>query len=104
MSDPLALAKHRLTVGLDSEPPKFEPLTADQWVVKSLLQKSIRRGEVEIRATSRAHVLGAKRLRDMASLYCHSIEDIGAGSADVVPKPSRRVRIQAGGSNRAETL
>ena len=48
MNDAPALAKHRLTVGLDRKPPRFEPLIADQWVVKSLLQKSIRRGEVEI--------------------------------------------------------
>jgi hypothetical protein len=48
MSDALSQAKQRLAIGLDREPPFFEPLIADQWVIKSLLQKSIRRGEVEI--------------------------------------------------------
>src|SRR5450631_3362163 len=48
MNDVIASAKHRLTIGLDREPPSVEPLIADQWVVKSLLQKSIRRGKVEV--------------------------------------------------------
>ena len=48
MSDALTPAKSRLVLDLDREPPVFEPLVADQWVVKSLLQRSIRRGEVEV--------------------------------------------------------
>jgi hypothetical protein len=48
MSGVLTQARDRLTIDLEREPPIFEPLIADQWVVKSLLQKSIRRGEVEI--------------------------------------------------------
>src|ERR1700690_890930 len=32
MSDVLALAKPRLTIGLDRRPPSVEPLIADQWV------------------------------------------------------------------------
>jgi len=43
MSDALALAKHRLTLGLDRERLDVRPLNADQWAVKSLLQKAIRR-------------------------------------------------------------
>jgi len=84
MSDPLALAKHRLTVGLDSEPPKFEPLTADQWVVKSLLQKSIRRGEVEIAQRAALTFLAQKGSAIWRRYIVIAFEDIGAGSADVV--------------------
>ena len=84
MSDPLALAKHRLTIGLDREPPKFEPLTADQWVVKSLLQKSIRRGEVEIAQRAALTFLAQKGPAIWRRFIVIAFEDIGAGSADVV--------------------
>ena len=63
MSDVLAEAKHRLAIGLDCEPPIFEPLIADQWVIKSLLQKSIRRGEVDIARRAALTFLAQKALR-----------------------------------------
>ena len=84
MSDALALAKHRLTVGLDREPPNFEPLTADQWVIKSLLQKSIRRGDVEIAQRAALTFLGQKGSALWRRFMIIAFEDIGAGSADVV--------------------
>jgi len=35
MSDALALAKHRLTLGLDRERLDVRPLNADQWAVRA---------------------------------------------------------------------
>ena len=73
MNDEFGQAKHRLTIGLDREPPVVEPLIADQWVVKSLLQKSIRRGEVEIAQRAALTFLGAKRLCALATLHHHCV-------------------------------
>jgi MgsA AAA+ ATPase C terminal len=84
MSDALALAKHRLTVGLDREPPNFEPLIADQWVIKSLLQKSIRRGDVEIAQRAALTFLEQKGSALWRRFIVIAFEDIGAGSADLV--------------------
>jgi MgsA AAA+ ATPase C terminal len=84
MTDVLAEAKHRLTTGLDCEPPIFEPLIADQWVVKSLLQKSIRRGEVEIAQRAALTFLAQKGSAIWRRCIVIAFEDIGAGSADVV--------------------
>jgi MgsA AAA+ ATPase C terminal len=84
MSDALALAKHRLTIGLDREPPVFEPLIADQWVVKSLLQKSIRRGEVDIAQRAALTFLSQKGSAIWRRFIVVAFEDVGAGSADVV--------------------
>jgi hypothetical protein len=84
MGDALALAKHRLTVGLDRDPPFFEPLIADQWVVKSLLQKSIRRGEVEIAQRAALTFLAQRGSAIWRRFIVIAFEDVGAGSADVV--------------------
>ena len=84
MTNPLALAKHRLTVDLDHKPPKCEPLIADQWVVKSLLQKSIRRGEVEISQRAALTFLSQKGSALWRRFIIIAFEDIGAGSTDVV--------------------
>ena len=46
--DGLTGARDRLFGGLDHDAAEPKPLNADQWVVNSLLQKSIRRGEVEV--------------------------------------------------------
>jgi hypothetical protein len=84
MSDALALARHRLAVGLDRDPPFFEPLIADQWVVKSLLQKSIRRGEVEIAQRAALTFLAQKGSAIWRRYLVIAFEEVGAGSADVV--------------------
>ena len=84
MSDALSQAKHRLASGLDCEPPVFEPLIADQWVVKSLLQKSIRRGEVEIAERAALTFLAQKGSAIWRRFIVIAFEDIGAGSPDVV--------------------
>jgi len=84
MSDVLAEAKHRLTIGLDCEPPIFEPLIADQWVIKSLLQKSIRRGEVDIARRAALTFLAQKGSAIWRRFIIIAFEDIGAGSVDDV--------------------
>jgi hypothetical protein len=84
MRDALGLAKHRLTIGLDREPPIVEPLIADQWVVKSLLQKSIRRGDVKIAQRAALTFLAEKGSAIWRRYIVIAFEDIGAGSADVV--------------------
>jgi len=80
MSDVLAEAKHRLATGLDCEPPIFEPLIADQWVIKSLLQKSIRRGEVDIARRAALTFLAQKGSAIWRRFIIIAFEDIGAGS------------------------
>jgi MgsA AAA+ ATPase C terminal len=84
MSDLLSLAKHRLAIGLDRERPIFEPLIADQWVVKSLLQKSIRRGEVAVAQRAALTFLAQKGSAIWRRLMIIAFEDVGAGSVDVV--------------------
>jgi MgsA AAA+ ATPase C terminal len=84
MSDVLAEAKHRLAIGLDCEPPIFEPLIADQWVIKSLLQKSIRRGEVDIARRAALTFLAQKGSAIWRRFIIIAFEDIGAGSVDDV--------------------
>jgi MgsA AAA+ ATPase C terminal len=84
MTDVLAEAKHRLATGLDCEPPIFEPLIADQWVIKSLLQKSIRRGEVDIARRAALTFLAQKGSAIWRRFIIIAFEDIGAGSVDDV--------------------
>ena len=84
MSDALSQAKHRLAIGLDRKPPFFEPFIADQWVVKSLLQKSIRRGEVEIAQRAALTFLAQKGAAIWRRLIVIAFEDVGAGSPDLV--------------------
>jgi MgsA AAA+ ATPase C terminal len=84
MSDALSPARDRLTIDLDREPSIFEPLIADQWVVKSLLQKSIRRGEVDIAQRAALTFLAQKGSALWRRFIIIAFEDIGAGSTDVV--------------------
>jgi hypothetical protein len=84
MIDALTQAKHRLTIGPDRELLVLEPLIADQWVVNSLLQKSIRRGEVEIAQRAALTFLTRKGSAIWRRFMIIAFEDVGAGSADVV--------------------
>src|SRR5260370_18801959 len=84
MSDVLAEPKPRLTSGLDCEPPIFEPLIGDQWAIKSLLQKSIRRGEVDIARRAALTFLAQKGSAIWRRFIIIAFEDIGAGSVDDV--------------------
>jgi hypothetical protein len=84
MSDVLAEAKYRLVHGLVREPPVVDPLIADQWVVKSLLQKSIRRGEGDIAQRAALTFLAQKGSAIWRRFMIIAFEDVGAGSVDVV--------------------
>ena len=85
MSIRLVDAKQRLAAKLsDYDPPVLHPIEADPWVVSSLLQKSIRRGETEI-AQRAAHTLFMlKGSAIWRRLMVIAYEDIGAGAADVL--------------------
>jgi MgsA AAA+ ATPase C terminal len=102
MYDALSQAKHRLTVGLDREPPVFEPLIADKWVVNSLLQKSIRRGEVEVAQRAALTFLGQRGSAIWRRFMIIAFEDVGAASPDAVAmtvaaSTDARWRKQSGG-------
>lgn len=84
MSDALSQANHRLAIGPDCEPLVFDPLIADQWVIKSLLQKSIRRGEVHIAQRAALTFLAQKGSAIWRRFIVIAFEDVGAGSVDVV--------------------
>src|SRR5215216_4356275 len=84
MTDELIQAKHRLVHRLVREPPVVEPLIADQWVIKSLLQKSIRRGEVDIAERAALTLLAQKSPAIWRRFMIIAFEDVGAASVDVV--------------------
>jgi hypothetical protein len=66
MRDALGKAKQRLACEIDSYSTlPGEPIAADPWVVSSLLQKSIRRGETEI---AQRAALTFRKLRGSAIL------------------------------------
>ena len=70
--DGLEQEKDRLSSTICRDLPELRPLYADQWVINSLLQKSIRRGEVEVAQRAALTFLGA-RLRDLAQVHDHRI-------------------------------
>jgi hypothetical protein len=87
MHDALDGAKQRLAREIDSNSLlQLKPIAADPWVISSLLQKSIRRGETEI--AQRAvftffHLKGAAVWRRLMVI---AFEDIGIGSVDALTK------------------
>jgi hypothetical protein len=102
MNNVLTQAKHRLAIRLGREPPVFESLIADQWVVKSLLQKSIRRDEVEVAQRAALTFLAQKGSAIWRWFIVIAVEDVGAGFPDVVAmtiaaSTDARWRKQSGG-------
>ena len=85
MPNALVEAKKRLASNFNhADPSIFEPILADPWVISSLLQKSIRRGDGDI-AQRAAHTLF--KLKGSAiwrRLMVIAFEDIGVGSPDVL--------------------
>jgi hypothetical protein len=64
MAGALADAKQRLKSAVDRvDPLIFEPIVADPWIVSSLLQKSIRRGETEIAQRAALTLFKLKKAR-----------------------------------------
>jgi hypothetical protein len=87
MQDALGGAKQRLACEIDSNfVLQTKPIAADPWVISSLLQKSIRRGETEIAqrtAFTFFHLKGAAVWRRLMVI---AFEDIGIGSVDALTK------------------
>jgi hypothetical protein len=87
MRDALGTAKQRLARDIDSNSALLsKPITADPWVISSLLQKSIRRGEKELAqraAFTFFHLKGAAVWRRLMVI---AFEDIGIGSVDALIK------------------
>ena len=85
MPTALADAKRRLASNfVPDAPSSLEPILADPWVVSSLLQKSIRRGDGEV-AQRAAHTLfKSKGSAIWRRLMVIAFEDIGVGSSDVL--------------------
>jgi replication-associated recombination protein RarA len=85
MRDTLGAAKQRLAREIDSNSAlPSKPIAADPWVISSLLQKSIRRGETEIArraAFTFVHLKGAAIWRRLMVI---AFEDVGIGSVDAV--------------------
>jgi hypothetical protein len=83
MIDSISKAKHRLTDRL-RQLPSIEPLIADQWIVNSLLQKSIRRDEVEIAQRGALTFLAQRGSAIWRRFMVIAFEDVGVGSVDVL--------------------
>src|ERR1035437_7053544 len=62
----------------------IEPLIADQWVIISLLQKSIRRGEVETAQRAAFMLFAQKGYAIWRRFMVIAFEDVGAASPDAV--------------------
>jgi hypothetical protein len=85
MCDIFGEAKRRLAREIDSNltlPSK--PIAADPWVVSSLLQKSIRRGETEIAWCAALTLFNHRGSSLWRRLMVIAFEDVGIGSLDVV--------------------
>jgi hypothetical protein len=87
MHDALDGAKQRLAHEIDSNlllPSK--PIAADPWVISSLLQKSIRRGETEIAQRAAFTFFRLKGAAVWRRLMVIAFEDIGIGSVDALTR------------------
>src|ERR1019366_8537085 len=85
MPTALAEAKQRLAFNFDnSAPSTVEPILADPWVISSLLQKSIRRGDAEIARRAARTLFKLKGSAIWRKLMVIGFEDIGVGSLDAL--------------------
>ena len=85
MAEAFANIKRRLSREIDCDcRPETVLLKADPWIVSSLLQKSIRRGETEIAQQATLTFLALKGSAIWRRLMVIAFEDIGAGSADLL--------------------
>ena len=85
MDDALTESKRRFAQELVSSPKlDIEPLVADQWVTISLLQKSIRRGEVETAQRAAFTLFAQKGSAIWRRFMVIAFEDVGAASPDAV--------------------
>jgi hypothetical protein len=85
MHDALGAAKQRLAREIDSNSAlPSEPFGADPWVVSSLLQKSIRRGESELAERAALTLFNHRGSSVWRRLMVIAFEDVGIGGLDVV--------------------
>jgi hypothetical protein len=64
--------------------PSPEPIIADPWIVSSLLQKSIRRGEIEIAQRAALTLFKMRGAGIWRRFMVIAFEDVGIGSVDAV--------------------
>jgi replication-associated recombination protein RarA len=86
MTEVLDAVKLRLETELNLNQSFGEPLKADKWVANSLLQKSVRRGEVEIAERAALTFLEQGGSAIWRRLLIIAFEDLGAASYKVVAK------------------
>ena len=85
MDDALTESKQRFAQELVSNRKlNIEPLIADQWVTISLLQKSIRRGEVATAQRAAFTLFAQKGSTIWRRFMVIAFEDVGAASPDAV--------------------
>jgi len=85
MRDVFGEAKQRLAREIDSHSAlACRPIAADPWIVSSLLQKSIRRGEAEIARRAALTFFKLKGGAIWRRLMVIAFEDIGVGSIDAL--------------------
>lgn len=85
MSDPLADAKWRLATAFDQHcEVGVEAFRADQWVANSLLQKSIRRGEIDVAQRAALTFLAQRGSAIWRRFMIVAFEDVGAASPAAV--------------------
>jgi hypothetical protein len=85
MRDLLGDARQRLAREIDTHSaPLCEPIVADSWIVSSLLQKSIRRGEVEIAQRAALTLLKLRGSAIWRRFMVIAFEDVGIGGVDAV--------------------
>lgn len=85
MRDLLDAARQRLACEIDSHSAlQSKPIVADPWIVSSLLQKSIRRGEVEIAQRAALTLFKMRGAGIWRRFMVIAFEDVGIGSVDAV--------------------
>ena len=84
MRDLLGDARQRLAGEIDPHAALSEPINADPWIVSSLLQKSVRRGETEIAQRAAVTLLHLKGSAIWRRFMVIAFEDVGVGAIDVV--------------------
>jgi hypothetical protein len=85
MRDELGAARQRLAREIDSNSAiPSEPLAADPWIVSSLLQKSIRRGERELAQRAAFTFVRLKGAAVWRRFMAIAFEDVGIGSVDAL--------------------
>ena len=85
MTHSLALRERHLSVSLLSyEHVIANPMRTDQWIANSLLQKSIRRGEVDVAQRAALRFLKLRGNAIWRRFMITAFEDVGAASIDAV--------------------